>query len=103
MEGTSKKYRRMQETRNKEKICLFYHYFLLCNNYSQISCYLSFFSNSLWKCVGKLPDAHSAEIYSLHCAPVRAGHGQIVSSSGDHAIHIYCEAGTSTMDIPKLR
>lgn len=58
------------------------------------------FSNGLWKCVGKLPKAHSAAIYSVSYAPSRAGHGRIASSGADNCIHIYREAMGSSSDQP---
>jgi WD40 repeat protein len=57
-------------------------------------------SNGLWKCVGKLPNAHSAAIYSVSYAPSRAGHGRIASSGADNCIHIYREAMGSSSDQP---
>ena len=57
-------------------------------------------SNGLWKCVGKLPSAHSAAIYSVSYAPARAGHGRIASSGADNCIHIYREAMGSSSDQP---
>lgn len=53
-----------------------------------------------WKCVGKLPSAHSLSICSVHCAPSRAGHGRIVSSGADNKIQIYKEEMTSRSDKP---
>jgi WD40 repeat protein len=49
-----------------------------------------------WKCVGKLPGAHSLTIYSVDYAPARAGHGRVVSGGADHRIQIYREALGST-------
>jgi len=57
-------------------------------------------SNGYWKCVGKLPDAHSSTIYSLDYAPARAGHGRIVSAGGDNRIQVYREVLGSTSDAP---
>jgi WD40 repeat protein len=57
-------------------------------------------SNGLWKCVGKLPDAHSSIVYSIHCAPSKAGHGRIASSGADNRIQIYREVMGSTSDKP---
>ena len=34
--------------------------------------------HAAWKCVGRLPNAHSLTIYSVHCAPARVGHGRIM-------------------------
>ena len=58
------------------------------------------FSGGLWKCVGKLPDAHDSVIYSIHCAPSRAGHGRIVSAGADGRVMIFREALGSTSDKP---
>lgn len=49
------------------------------------------YSDGLWKCTGKLPNAHKQPIYTVHCAPSRAGHGRIVSGGGDDSIQIYRE------------
>ena len=57
-------------------------------------------SNGLWKCVGKLPSAHASTIYSVHCAPARAGHGRIASAGADNRIQIYREAMESSSDKP---
>jgi WD40 repeat protein len=57
-------------------------------------------SNGLWKCVGKLPSAHASTIYSVHCAPARAGHGRIASAGADNCIQIYREAMGSSSDQP---
>jgi WD40 repeat protein len=54
----------------------------------------------LWKCVGKLPGAHSSTVYSIHYAPARAGHGRIVSGGGDNRIQVYREVMGSTSDQP---
>eukprot|EP00578_Thalassiosira_sp_NH16_P005569 CAMPEP_0181136338 /NCGR_PEP_ID=MMETSP1071-20121207/33126_1 /TAXON_ID=35127 /ORGANISM="Thalassiosira sp., Strain NH16" /LENGTH=450 /DNA_ID=CAMNT_0023223033 /DNA_START=126 /DNA_END=1475 /DNA_ORIENTATION=- len=65
-------------------------------------------TDGLWKCVGKLPDAHSSyAIFSIACAPSRAGHGRIVSGGGDNCINIYREEATpadggSSSDAPKF-
>jgi WD40 repeat protein len=56
--------------------------------------------NGLWKCVGKLPDAHSAEVYSVSYAPAKAGHGRICSAGADNRIQIYREAMGSSSDQP---
>lgn len=64
------------------------------------SAHTTFFSNGLWKCVGKLPAAHSAAIYSVSYAPSRAGHGRIASAGADNCIHIYREAMGSSSDQP---
>jgi WD40 repeat protein len=53
-----------------------------------------------WKCVGKLPGAHSLTIYSVDYAPARVGHGRVVSGGADHRIQIYREALGSTSDQP---
>merc|ERR1712038_307322 len=53
-------------------------------------------SDGLWKCVGKLPHARRQTIYTVHCAPSRAGHGRIVSGGGDDSIHIYREISRNT-------
>ena len=59
-------------------------------------------TDGLWKCVGKLPDAHSSyAVYSIDCAPTRAGHGRIASAGGDNSINIYREESSST-DAPKF-
>ena len=47
--------------------------------------------DGMWKCVGTLPKAHENVIYSVDCAPARAGHGRIASAGADNAIHIYRE------------
>ena len=60
----------------------------------------SFHSTGLWKCVGRLPDVHSSEIYSVHYAPAKAGHGRIASAGGDNRIQIYREVMGSTSDKP---
>ena len=57
-------------------------------------------SNGLWKCVGKLPNAHSSTIYSVDCAPVKSGHGRVASAGGDNRIQIYREAMGSTSGSP---
>ena len=54
-------------------------------------CDLGMASDGAWKCVGKLNDAHKQPIYTIHCAPAKAGHGRIVSGGGDDAIQIYRE------------
>jgi FOG: WD40 repeat len=56
-------------------------------------------SDGLWKCVGKLPNAHSQPIYCLDCAPLKAGHGRILSGGGDDCINVYREVG-GTSDAP---
>jgi len=56
-------------------------------------------SDGLWKCVGKLENAHSQSVYSVDCAPSRAGHGRIVSGGGDDCINVYREVG-GTSDAP---
>mmetsp|Transcript_6691 Transcript_6691/g.9855 ORF Transcript_6691/g.9855 Transcript_6691/m.9855 type:complete len:459 (+) Transcript_6691:79-1455(+) len=56
-------------------------------------------TDGCWKCVGKLPSAHSQPIYTVDCAPSRAGHGRIVSGGGDDKINIYREVG-GTSDAP---
>jgi len=49
-------------------------------------------TDGLWKCVGKLPNAHSSyAVFSIDCAPTRAGHGRIASAGGDNSINIYRE------------
>lgn len=53
-------------------------------------------SDGLWKCVGKLADAHDHPIYSVDCAPSKAGHGRIVSAGADNCINIYREVGGSS-------
>ena len=57
-------------------------------------------SNGYWKCVGKLPGAHSSTIYSLDYAPARAGHGRIASAGGDNRVQIYREVMDSSIDAP---
>lgn len=57
-------------------------------------------SNGLWRCVGKLPNAHKMPIYSVDYAPARAGHGRIVSAGGDNRIQVYREAHGSSSDHP---
>mmetsp|Transcript_6695 Transcript_6695/g.18192 ORF Transcript_6695/g.18192 Transcript_6695/m.18192 type:complete len:133 (-) Transcript_6695:1398-1796(-) len=64
--------------------------------------YFVFHSTGHWHCVGRLPDAHSAEVYTLDCAPSRAGHGRIASGGGDNRIQIYREDMGSTSDEPKF-
>eukprot|EP00568_Trieres_chinensis_P000401 CAMPEP_0183309556 /NCGR_PEP_ID=MMETSP0160_2-20130417/25416_1 /TAXON_ID=2839 ORGANISM="Odontella Sinensis, Strain Grunow 1884" /NCGR_SAMPLE_ID=MMETSP0160_2 /ASSEMBLY_ACC=CAM_ASM_000250 /LENGTH=421 /DNA_ID=CAMNT_0025473607 /DNA_START=54 /DNA_END=1316 /DNA_ORIENTATION=- len=56
--------------------------------------------DGLWKCVGKLPSAHDGPIYSVHCAPSRAGHGRIASGGADDRIQIYREVPGGTSDAP---
>ena len=56
-------------------------------------------SNGHFQCVGQLPSAHELAIYSVHCAPSRAGHGRIASSGADDSINIYREVG-GTSDAP---
>lgn len=56
-------------------------------------------SNGMWKCVGQLASAHELAIYSVHCAPSRAGHGRIASGGADDCINIYREVG-GTSDAP---
>ena len=58
------------------------------------------YSNGLWKCVGQLPNAHLATIYSIDYAPAKAGHGRLVSAGADNRIQIYREAMGSTSDKP---
>ena len=57
-------------------------------------------SHALWKCVGKLPDAHSSTVFSVDYAPARAGHGRIASGGADNRIQIYREVMGSTSDKP---
>jgi WD40 repeat protein len=52
---------------------------------------MGMYSDGLWKCVGKLPSAHKQPIYTIDCAPSKAGHGRVVSGGGDDSIHIYRE------------
>lgn len=64
-------------------------------------------TDGLWKCVGRLPDAHSGyAVFSIDCAPTRAGHGRIASAGGDNSINIYREeslaSGNGTSDAPKF-
>jgi len=63
-------------------------------------------TDGLWKCVGRLPDAHSSyAVFSIDCAPTRAGHGRIASAGGDNSINIYREessVGNGTSDAPKF-
>eukprot|EP00551_Chaetoceros_affinis_P007112 CAMPEP_0203667738 /NCGR_PEP_ID=MMETSP0090-20130426/4522_1 /ASSEMBLY_ACC=CAM_ASM_001088 /TAXON_ID=426623 /ORGANISM="Chaetoceros affinis, Strain CCMP159" /LENGTH=186 /DNA_ID=CAMNT_0050531993 /DNA_START=148 /DNA_END=707 /DNA_ORIENTATION=- len=47
------------------------------------------YSDGLWKCIGKLSNAHKWLIYAVRCAPFKARYGQIVSGSGVDSIHIY--------------
>lgn len=61
---------------------------------------LSVYSNGLWKCVGKLPAAHSSTVYSVHCAPARAGHGRMASAGADNRINVYREVSGSSSDQP---
>jgi WD40 repeat protein len=54
-------------------------------------------SDGLWKCVGTLTDAHDyAPVYTVDCAPSRAGHGRIVSGGADNCINVYREVGGSS-------
>lgn len=54
-------------------------------------------TDGLWKCVGKLPNAHSTyAVLSIACAPSRVGHGRIVSGGGDNSINIYREETITT-------
>jgi len=57
-------------------------------------------SNGYFKCVGQLPSAHELAIYSVHCAPSRAGHGRIASGGADDSINIYREVTGGTSDAP---
>ncbi len=57
-------------------------------------------SHGVWKCVGKLTDAHYAAVYAVDYAPAQAGHGRVVSAGADGDIHIYREAMGSTSDRP---
>jgi WD40 repeat protein len=65
-------------------------------------------TDGLWKCVGRLPGAHSSyAVFSIDCAPTRAGHGRIASAGGDNSINIYREesvaaSGNGTSDAPKF-
>jgi WD40 repeat protein len=63
-------------------------------------CIFLLLRNGYWKCVGKLPDAHSSTIYSIDYAPAKAGHGRIASCGGDNRFQIYREAVGSTSDNP---
>lgn len=56
--------------------------------------------NGLWKCVGKLENAHEAAVYSVDYAPSKAGHGRLVSAGADSRIQIFREALGSTSDLP---
>lgn len=58
--------------------------------------------NGLWKCVGKLPDAHSEAVYTISYAPARCGHGRIASGGGDNRIQVYREAMQSTSEQPQF-
>ena len=57
-------------------------------------------SGGLWKCVGKLENAHFSTVYSVDYAPSRAGHGRIASAGGDNLIQIYRESAGSVSDKP---
>lgn len=57
-------------------------------------------SDGVWKCVGKLPDAHSQPIYSIDCSGTRTGHGRIISGGGDDCINVYREINGGTTDSP---
>ena len=59
-------------------------------------------SNGMWKCVGRLPDAHQGPAYSVSYAPSKAGHGRWASSGADGVLQIYREALTSTSNEPKF-
>ena len=58
--------------------------------------------NGVWKCVGKLPNAHSEPVYSVSYAPARCGHGRIASGGGDGRIQVYRETLQSTSDQPRF-
>ncbi|GKZ01456.1 hypothetical protein MPSEU_001096200 [Mayamaea pseudoterrestris] len=58
--------------------------------------------DGVWKCVGKLPDAHSEPVYSVSYAPARCGHGRIASGGGDGQINVYRETLQSMPDEPKF-
>lgn len=59
-------------------------------------------SHGVWKCVGKLTDAHAAAVYAVDCAPAQAGHGRLVSAGADGDIRIYREAMGSSSDRPRF-
>lgn len=81
---------------------------LFPNNHEQQQQVVVSSTDGLWKCVGRLPDAHSRyAVFSIDCAPTRAGHGRIASAGGDNSINIYREEtgdGTTTTsaDAPKF-
>jgi WD40 repeat protein len=58
--------------------------------------------NGLWKCVGKLPDAHDGTIYSVDYAPTKAGHGRIASGGDDSQIQVFREVSGGSSDKPKF-
>uniref|UniRef100_A0A7S2P244 Probable cytosolic iron-sulfur protein assembly protein CIAO1 homolog n=1 Tax=Leptocylindrus danicus TaxID=163516 RepID=A0A7S2P244_9STRA len=58
--------------------------------------------DGLWKCVGMLSSAHTRTIYSVHCAPARAGHGRIASVGADDVLNVYREVCGSSSDAPKF-
>jgi cytosolic iron-sulfur protein assembly protein CIAO1 len=59
--------------------------------------------NGLWKCVGKLPDAHASPIYSVHYAPAGAGHGRIATCGADNRLRIFKESSASSSDKPMFQ
>lgn len=56
--------------------------------------------NGLWKCVGKLPEAHDGSVYSISYAPASAGHGRIASVGADGALRIFREIPQHTPEQP---
>ena len=50
--------------------------------------------------MGRLPESHTATIYSIDYAPAKAGHGRIVSGGADNRIQVYREASSSPTDQP---
>jgi len=59
-------------------------------------------TRSAWKCVGKLPGAHTDTVYSVDYAPAKVGHGRIASGGADNRVQIYREALESTSEKPSF-
>ena len=58
--------------------------------------------NGLWKCVGKLSDAHDGCVYSVAYAPSQVGHGRIATVGDDSKIQIIREVHGGRADSPKF-
>lgn len=57
----------------------------------------------VWKCVGRLPDAHAGHaVYSVDCASSRCGHGRIASGGGDNGVNVYREEHGVASDRPSF-